>query len=155
MAPEPNSSESSSSEFFQSRIPSLTKLNLQIYQSIFLQCPAHNSHNSRINSLKTFRNSQPLLPSFVLLRPSFGSASITSGTEWLQRKKVCSSSLNLPPCLLPRSTSRAKKDTMLGACIALCTSSIAEADRKYFNCHRNTNTGPPDFITLCARPIGV
>lgn len=88
MASDPNSSESSSSELFDLSIPSPTKLTLQIYQSIFQQCPAHNSLNSRINSLKTTRNSQRLLPSSALLKPSFGSVLITSETELPQKKKV-------------------------------------------------------------------
>lgn len=158
MAPEPSSSESSSSEFFESSIPPSTNLNLQTYQSTFLLCPAHNSLNSRINSLKTFRNSQPLLPNSALLRPSFGSASITSGTEWPQRKRVCPYSLNLPPCLLPRPGWFYKPCEK--GCYASCIHRFvnvldSRSWRECLNYHRDANTGPPDFITLCARAISI
>lgn len=145
MASEPNSSESSSSELFESSIHFSTKLTLHIFQSIFQLYPAHNSLNSRINSLKTSRNSQRLLPSSALLKPSFGSASITSGTELPRKRKV----------LLLFCKALGKKDAMFGACVALCAPSVAKANRECLTRNRNANTGTPDFITLCSRPISI
>ena len=123
MASEPNSSESSSSELFESILPLRSKLTLEIFQSIFQLCPAHNSLNSRINLLKTSLNSQRLLPNSVLLKPSFGSASITSGTGLPRKKKVLlqfRKGFKTPPC--PGWFHKTyKKDCMFGACVALCT----------------------------------
>lgn len=157
MASEPNSSESSSGELFESNIPLRTKLTLEIFQSIFQLCPAHNSLNSRINSLKISLNSQRLLPSSVLLKPSFGSASITSGTELPRKKKVLllfRKGLKTPPC--PGWFHKPyKKDGMFGACVALCTPLMTKANKECLVRNRDANTGPPYFIALCARPIGI